>query len=101
MVNRIVWGIIFLIALAVYVIAFIPMLIIFFVTGKKYLRVYEEGVMFPIMDNLFKEKRLWKKKMKGVAEIVPRSLTRMLMALGGVIRRINHALAINFAKNIN
>ena len=54
MVNRIVWGIIFLIALAVYVIAFIPMLIIFFVTGKKCLRVYEEGVMFPIMDNLFK-----------------------------------------------
>lgn len=40
-------------------------------------------------------------KTKGVAEIVPRSLMRMLMALGGVIRRINHALAINFAKNIN
>lgn len=55
MVNRIVWGIIFLIALAVYVIAFIPMLIIFFVKGKKCQRVYEEGVMFPIMDNLFKD----------------------------------------------
>lgn len=55
MVNRIVWGIIFLVALAVYVIAFIPMLIIFFVTGKKCLRVYEEEVMFPIMDNLFKD----------------------------------------------
>ena len=54
MVNRIVWGIIFLIALAVYVIAFIPMLIIFFVTGKKCLRVYEEGVMFPLLDKILK-----------------------------------------------
>ena len=54
MVNRIVWGIIFLVALAVYVIAFIPNLLIFFLTGKKCLRVYEEGVMFPIMDKILK-----------------------------------------------
>lgn len=25
------------------------------ITGKKCMRVYEEGVMFPIMDNLFKD----------------------------------------------
>lgn len=55
MVNRIVWGIIFLIALAVYVIAFIPVSLIFFLTGKNCMISYENGVMFPIMDNLFKD----------------------------------------------
>ena len=50
MLNRIVWGIIFLIALAVYVIAFIPMLI----NRKEMLRVYEEGVMFPLLDKILK-----------------------------------------------
>ena len=54
MLNRIVWGIIFLIALAVYVIAFIPMLIIFFLTGKNCMIFYEEGVMFPLLDKILK-----------------------------------------------
>ena len=54
MLNRIVWGIIFLIALAVYVIALPLTLPSFLLTGKRYIAPYEKGVMFPLLDKILK-----------------------------------------------
>lgn len=51
-VNRIVWGIIFLIALAVYVIALPITLPSSLLTGKRYIAPYEKGVMFPLLDKI-------------------------------------------------
>ena len=39
--------------------------------------------------------------MKGVAVIVPRSLSRMLMAMDGVTRETSQALVTNIVKNMN
>lgn len=54
MVNRIVWGIIFLIALTVYVIALLITLPSSVLTGKLYIAPYEKGVMFPLLDKILK-----------------------------------------------
>lgn len=55
MVNRIVWGIIFLVALAVYLIALPITLPFSLLTGKRYIVPYEKGVMFPLLDKILKD----------------------------------------------
>nr|DAG40158.1 MAG TPA: hypothetical protein [Caudoviricetes sp.] len=54
MLYRIVWGIIFLVALAVYLIALLITLPSFVTTGKRYIAPYEKGVMFPLLDKILK-----------------------------------------------